>query len=115
MGVLIEHYGGAFPLWLSPVQVVVAPITVEQHEGAGALVAKLEARGLRVSLDLANEPIGAKIKRARQEKTPYVAILGAREIGESTVSVRSRKEGDLGPMPIDAFVDRLADEVAARS
>jgi threonyl-tRNA synthetase len=115
MGVLIEHYGGAFPLWLSPVQVVVAPITVEQHEGAGALVAKLEARGLRVSLDLANEPIGAKIKRARLEKTPYVAILGAREIGESTVSVRSRKEGDLGPMPIDAFVDRLADEVAARS
>jgi threonyl-tRNA synthetase len=115
MGVLIEHYGGAFPLWLSPVQVVVAPITVEQHEGAAALVASLEARGLRVSLDLANEPIGAKIKRARLEKTPYVAILGAREIGESTVSVRSRKEGDLGPMPLDAFIDRMADEVATRS
>jgi threonyl-tRNA synthetase len=115
MGVLIEHYGGAFPLWMAPVQVTVAPITDEQHAGAKALADSLQARGLRVHQDLANEPIGAKIKRARLEKTPYVAILGAREIGESTVSVRSRKEGDIGTMPLDIFVDRLVEEVATRA
>ncbi len=115
MGVLIEHYGGAFPLWMAPVQVSVAPITDEQHEGAQALAAVLEARGLRVYRDLVNEPIGAKIKRARLEKTPYVAILGAREIQDSTVSVRSRKDGELGPMPLDAFVEQLVGEVAART
>lgn len=114
MGVLIEHYGGAFPLWMSPVQVVVAPITDEQLVRSGEVASALRLAGLRVEEDRANEPIGSKIKRARLEKTPYVAILGAREICDSTVSVRSRDAGDLGAMSLDAFQAFLADEVARR-
>ena len=114
MGVLIEHYGGAFPLWMSPTQVVVAPITDDQHEGAARLTQALRQQGLRVHDDRANEPIGAKIKRARLEKTPYVAILGAREIRDSTVSVRSREAGDLGVMSSEAFLQLLTTEVASR-
>ncbi|MFT7463670.1 MAG: threonyl-tRNA synthetase [Pseudohongiellaceae bacterium] len=115
MGVLIEHYAGSFPLWLSPTQVVVAPITDDQADRAQEVARELTSMGLRVRTDLANEPIGAKIKRARLEKTPYVAILGGREIEESTVSVRSRKDGDLGPLSLEAFLERLEKEVAART
>ena len=115
MGVLIEHYDGAFPLWMAPVQVVVAPITDEQLDGAKALKAALEAQGLRVVLDAASDPIGAKIKRARLEKTPYVAILGGREIRDNTVSVRSRRDGELDPMATEALVERLVQEVADRA
>jgi threonyl-tRNA synthetase len=114
MGVLIEHYGGAFPLWLSPTQVVVAPITDDQADRAQEVASAVTALGMRVRTDLANEPIGAKIKRARLEKTPYVAILGAREIEAATVSVRSRKDGDLGSMPLEDFLEKLVNEVAAR-
>lgn len=115
MGVLIEHYAGAFPLWLSPTQVVVAPISDAQAERAQEVAKTLTALGLRVRTDLANEPIGPKIKRARLEKTPYVVILGGREIEESTVSVRSRNDGDLGPMPLENLIERLKNEVATRS
>ena len=115
MGVLIEHYAGAFPLWMAPVQVVVAPITDDQAEGAKTLAASLQAKGLRVHVDHANEPIGAKIKRARLEKTPYVAILGAREIRDSTVSVRSRDAGELGAMENEAFLALLDEELAGRT
>ena len=114
MGVLIEHYGGAFPLWMAPLQVVVAPITDDQLEGARALVGRLQALGLRVKLDTASDPIGAKIKRARLEKVPYVAILGPREIAESTVSVRSQAAGELGSMSLDSFCERLETEVTTR-
>ncbi len=112
MGVLIEHYGGAFPMWLSPTQVAVAPISTDQNEAAAALADRLEGHGLRVFRDLENEPIGAKIKRARLEKVPYVAILGAREISDSTVSVRSRADGDLGALPLDDFVERVVAEAS---
>jgi len=115
MGVLIEHFGGAFPLWMAPVQVALAPISDDQVPGTRELAARLRARGLRVHEDLANEPIGPKIKRARLEKTPYVGILGAREIRDSTVSVRSRDAGDLGVMPIEAFLDRLEAELSERT
>ncbi|MED5330224.1 MAG: threonine--tRNA ligase [Planctomycetota bacterium] len=115
MGVLIEHCGGEFPLWLSPVQVVVAPISDEQNERAEELACQLDAAGFRVKRDFANEPIGAKIKRAHLEKLPYVAILGPREISESGVSLRSRDEGDLGVMSVEAFFERLRSEVENRS
>ena len=114
MGVLIEHYAGSFPVWMAPMQVTIAPITDEQHEASAALAQRLRDHGMRVAEDLANEPIGAKIKRARLEKTPYVAILGAREIRENTVSVRSRREGDLGALGLDDFVERLVSEIADR-
>ena len=90
MGVLIEHYAGAFPVWMAPVQVAVAPITDTQLPAARELASALEREGYRVARSFENEPIGARIRRARLEKTPYMAILGAREIQESTVSVRSR-------------------------
>ncbi|HZM01227.1 MAG TPA: threonine--tRNA ligase, partial [Planctomycetota bacterium] len=113
MGVLIEHYGGAFPLWLAPVQVAVAPISAAQEAAAGELAARLEAEGLRVARHFENEPIGARIRQMRLEKVPYMAILGAREIQDSTVSVRTR-EADEGPMGREAFIARLRLEVEQR-
>ena len=115
MGVYIEHIGGAFPLWLAPVQVSVAPITDDQLEGARALAGRLEAAGVRVHRSFENEPIGAKIKRARLEKIPYVAILGAREIAASTVAARHREDGELDPLSWDAFLARLQQEIESRS
>jgi len=114
MGVLIEHYAGAFPFWMAPVQVVVAPITDEQAPAAIELAGILERQGYRVVKSLESEPIGPRIKRARLEKVPYMAILGAREIQESTVSVRSREDGELAPMSRDAFLARLAVDVEQR-
>jgi threonyl-tRNA synthetase len=114
MGVLIEHYNGAFPLWMAPVQVAVAPITDVQEPAARELAAQLERLGLRVHRSFENEPIGARIRRVRLEKTPYMAILGPREILESTVSVRSREDGELPPMSREAFLEKLRGDVEQR-
>lgn len=114
MGVLIEHYAGAFPVWMAPVQVAVAPITDAQEAPALEFARQLESEGFRVQRSFENEPIGARIRRVRLEKTPYMAILGAREILESTVSVRSREDGELPPMGRDAFLERLRQDVALR-
>ncbi len=114
MGVLIEHYAGAFPLWLAPVQVAVAPISDAFLPQAREFAAGLEAEGWRVARHFENEPIGARVRRARLEKTPYVAILGAREIESSTVSVRSREGGELGSMSREAFLERLRLEAGQR-
>jgi len=113
MGVLIEHYGGAFPLWLAPIQVAVAPISATQEPAARELAERLEAEGLRVQRCFENEPIGARIRQVRLEKVPYMAILGAREIQDSTVSVRTR-EAEEGPMGREAFIARLRDEAGQR-
>jgi threonyl-tRNA synthetase len=113
MGVLIEHYGGAFPLWLAPIQVAVAPISATQEPAARELAEQLEAEGLRVQRCFENEPIGARIRQVRLEKVPYMAILGAREIQDSTVSVRTR-EAEEGPMGREAFIARLRDEAGQR-
>jgi threonyl-tRNA synthetase len=115
MGVLIEHYGGAFPTWMAPEQVAVAPISDAQEPAARALAAELEAAGFRVQRRFENEPIGARIRRVRLEKVPYMAILGAREIQDSTVSVRSRETGDLGPMSREAFIETLRLDVEQRT
>src|SRR5262249_58186596 len=109
MGVLIEHYAGAFPLWMAPVQVAVAPISDAQEAAAAELAATLERQGYRVHRSFENEPIGARIRRVRLEKTPYMAILGAREILESSVAVRSREDGELPPLSRDAFLERPPD------
>jgi threonyl-tRNA synthetase len=114
MGVLIEHYAGAFPLWMAPVQVAVAPISDVQQPQAAELAATLERLGFRVHRSFENEPIGARIRRVRLEKTPYMAILGAREILESSVAVRSREDGELPPMSRDAFLERLRNDVDQR-
>ncbi|MHC5212479.1 MAG: threonine--tRNA ligase [Planctomycetota bacterium] len=107
MGVLIEHYGGAFPTWMAPEQVAVAPISDAQLDAARELATELAEAGYRVQRRFENEPIGARIRRVRLEKVPYMAILGAREIQDSSVSVRSREDGDLGSMSRVAFFEKL--------
>jgi len=109
-GILVEHYGGAFPLWLAPEQVRVLPLT-ESQLGYGEDVARtLRAEDFRVDVDRRSEKIGAKIRRAQVEKVPYMLIIGPKEVQAGQVSVRSRSDGDQGSVPLDAFLERLREE-----
>jgi len=103
-GILIEHYGGAFPAWLAPEQVRILPITSGQVEHARGLAAQLRELDVRVSVDEDNEKLGAKIRRAQLEKVPFMLVVGARDIEAGVVSVRSREAGDKGAMTLDAFI-----------
>ena len=111
VALLIEHYAGAFPLWLAPVQVVVLPIADRHVEYAKGVVAKLEAAGLKVELDDRQEKIGYKIREAQLQKIPYMLVAGDREAAEGTVSVRSRAGGDQGSRLIDEFVSAALTEI----
>ncbi len=104
IGILIEHYAGKFPVWLSPVQVKVLPITDRADGYAEELVREMEERGLRAEADLRKEKIGRKILDAENEKVPYKLIIGDKEMENNTVSVRKRGEGDIGSMPKDGFI-----------
>jgi threonyl-tRNA synthetase len=106
---LIEHYAGAFPLWLAPVQVAILPVTDHQQEYAGAVADKLRQLKLRVSVDDGPNRLGAKIRDAEMMRIPFVLVAGRREMAEGIVSVRSREEGDLGPMSIEAFLELIGD------
>ena len=110
-GVLIEHYGGAFPLWLSPVQIRLMPITNEQNSHAGEMLKKLQEEDFRVELDDRNEKINFKIREAEKEKIPYMFIIGKKEVAENNVSVRKHKGGDIGKFNLDEIILRLKDEV----
>ncbi len=112
---LIEKYAGAFPLWLSPEQVRVMPISERQNEAVSAVTEQLKAAGLRAESDLRNEKIGYKIREAQMEKIPYMLVIGDKEAGEGLVSVRSRKDGDLGTMSVDAFLAKALLEVAQKT
>jgi threonyl-tRNA synthetase len=115
IGILIEHYAGAFPLWLAPVQVVVLPIS-DRHLGyAAAVREQVQAAGLRVQLDERQEKIGYKIREAQLQKVPYMLVVGDRESAETTVSVRTRKGGDQGSTPLAAFIEAARGEVASRA
>ena len=103
-GTLIEHYAGAFPVWLSPVQAVVMPITDRQLEYAKTVHAKLEAAGLRVHLDDRKEKVNLKIREAQLQKVPYMLVVGDREAESGAVAVRHRKHGDLGAKPLEQFI-----------
>jgi threonyl-tRNA synthetase len=107
MGGLVEHYAGAFPLWLAPVQAVVLPIADRHRDYAERVRAALGDAGLRVDLDGRNEKIGAKIRDAQLRKIPYMLVAGDRESQAGSVSVRSRREGDLGAMSIESIRDRM--------
>ena len=107
MGGLVEHYAGAFPLWLAPVQAVVLPIADRHREYAVEVETRLREAGLRAEVDARNEKIGAKIRDAQLRKIPYMLVAGDREAQGRAVAVRSRKEGDLGPMPVDAIRDQM--------
>ncbi|MBX3383054.1 MAG: threonine--tRNA ligase [Phycisphaeraceae bacterium] len=114
-GVLIEHFAGAFPAWLSPQQVRVLPISEKSNDYAQAVLDTLKAAGVRAGLDLGADRIQGKVKVAADEKVPYMLIVGPRDAESRTVSVRRRgTEKDLGAMPLDAFVSALKAEIAAR-
>lgn len=115
IGMLIEHYAGAFPLWLAPVQLVVMNITDAQGEYAASVAAKLAKAGYRVETDLRNEKITYKIREHSLQKLPYQVIVGEKERAAQSVAVRNRKGEDLGAMPIAALIERLTVEVASRS
>ena len=114
IGILIEHFAGAFPLWLAPIQVTVLPLADRHLEFAEQVQAQLVTGGLRATLDGRVEKIGYKIREAQLQKIPYMLVIGDREVAEGTVSVRTRAGGDQGGSPVDAFVTSARDEVARR-
>jgi len=115
VAVLIEHFEGSFPTWLSPEQVRVLPISEKFSEQAGEQLNKLLGVGARASMDNSAEKIGAKIRLAQLEKVPYMLIIGANEVETNTISVRHRKRGDLGAMCPEEFISQLTEEVSSRS
>jgi len=114
IGFLIEHYAGAFPLWLAPVQAALIPIADRHFEPAQRAAARLAEVGLRAQVDDGPERMNAKIRNAQLRKIPYMLILGDREAAEGAVAVRLRSGEDLGPMPLEAFVERAVAEVRER-
>ncbi|MBQ8743123.1 MAG: threonine--tRNA ligase [Clostridia bacterium] len=115
LALLIEKYAGAFPLWLAPVQVKVLPIGIEQHETAEAIYDKLSSLGIRAEIDERNEKIGYKIREAQLSKIPYMLVIGAKEVEEGTVAVRSRKAVDMGAMPVDDFINMALEEIRTKA
>ena len=114
-GILVEHYAGAFPLWLAPEQVRVIPLTEKQIEAARTMAGQLRAADFRVTVDERSEKVGAKIRDAQIQKIPYMAVLGPKEIESGMVSVRSRSAGDQGVMGLTAFIEKLKAEEAEKS
>ena len=115
IGVITEHFAGAFPVWLSPVQVKVMPITDRAADYAKSVAARLDAAKVRVETDLRNEKIGYKIREAQLQKIPYMLVVGDKEAEAGTVSVRTRAGVDLGAMPLDEFMDKIGEQIASRS
>jgi threonyl-tRNA synthetase len=114
-GILIEHYAGAFPLWLAPVQVQICPVSEKVADYAKHVTETLKRHNFRVHLDARNEKLPAKIRDAQLQKIPYMLVVGAKEAEAGTVSVRHRSKGDLGPKPLADVVAALQEEVASRA
>ena len=112
IGILIEHYAGTFPAWIAPTQVVVISLTEKQAEFAAEIAESLKKQGFRTDLDLRNETIGLKIREHAIQRVPYQLVIGAREVENNTVAVRTRNGEDLGSMPINTFIQRLEDDIA---
>ena len=115
IGVITEHFSGAFPLWLNPVQVKVLPVTERAHDYAAKIAAQLDAAGIRVENDLRSEKLGYKIREAQMQKIPYMLVVGDRDMENGTVSVRTRQGEDLGAMSLDAFAAKCQSEIASKS
>ena len=115
IGVITEHFAGAFPTWLAPVQVKVMTITDRSRPWAEEVTRRLEAAGVRVEADLRNEKIGYKIREAQSLKIPYMLVIGDKEAEAGQVAVRTRAGGDKGAMPLDAFTETLLSQIKARS
>jgi len=111
IGILIEHYAGAFPTWLAPIQVKILPISDKFNEYGNKIKETLESSGVRVEVDSRAEKIGFKIREAQMQKIPYMLIVGEKEESDNLVAVRSRKDGDVGQLPIDEFVEKVTLEI----
>jgi threonyl-tRNA synthetase len=114
-GILIEHYAGAFPAWLAPVQATVLPLSEKFQDYAKLVVERLKAAGFRTHLDDRNEKLQAKIRDAQMQKIPYMLVVGGREAEAGTVGVRHRTKGDQGAKPLDEFISTLRKEVDERA
>ena len=114
IGILIEHFAGAFPTWLSPVQVKVLPISEKYEEYAKSVKAQLDEAGIRAEIDLRSEKIGYKIREAQTQKIPYMLVVGQKEEADGTVSVRSRFKGDEGSRELSGFISDVKEEIAGR-
>jgi threonyl-tRNA synthetase len=114
-GILIEHFAGAFPLWLAPEQARVLPISEKFTEYGRKVETELKSHGFRVAGDYRPEKIGAKIREAQLEKIPYMLVVGEKEVAAGTVAVRDRVDGDLGALPVSQLVARLEQEVRERT
>ena len=115
IAILTEHYAGAFPLWLAPVQVKIVPISENQHKYAHQVCKKLLAKGIRAEVDDRNEKMNYRIREAQLQKIPYMLVLGEKEKSDKTVAVRNRKKGDLGVMSQSDFIKKLISEIADKS
>jgi threonyl-tRNA synthetase len=113
-GTLIEHYAGAFPTWLSPQQVAILPIADRHVEYAQQLEKQMREELIRAKTDLSNEGIGHKIRQAQLAKTPYMLVIGDKELQANEVAVRHRHRGDLGAVSFDIFKEQLMAEIASR-
>jgi len=113
--VLIEHYAGAFPMWLAPVQVGIVPISEKHLEYAQSVKAKLEAAGVRVELDARNEKMNAKIREFTLQKVPFVLVMGDKEAASEAVSVRTRGKGDEGSIALADFITRAQKLIATNA
>lgn len=115
MGILTEQYAGAFPMWLSPVQVKVLSLTERTADKCLEIAKQLKEKGFRVETDNRNEKIGMKIREAQLEKVPYMLVIGDRDVEQEVVSVRDRKQGDLGAMKLEAFMEKIKKQVEEKS
>jgi threonyl-tRNA synthetase len=114
MAILIEHFAGAFPLWLAPVQAVLIPIADRHAEYAESVAARLRAAGMRVEVDARRERMQARIRDAQVQKVPYMLVMGDRDIQADAVAVRERQQGDLGSVPVDAFIETVRERLSKR-
>ena len=115
IGILIEHFAGKFPVWLSPLQVKILPITDKQEGYARELCEKMKAAGIRVAVDDRNEKIGYKIREAQMEKVPYMLVVGANEAEAGQVAVRRRDKGDMGAVAADEFIQTVKKDIADKT
>ena len=115
IGILIEHFAGAFPLWLAPVQVRILPITERQTAYASDIARRMRELDIRVEVDSRNEKIGYKIREGQMEKIPYMFIVGDKEIDSQAVAVRKRGQGDLGPQPFENILQTIQEEIRQKT
>ena len=115
IGIITEHFAGAFPLWLAPVQARIMTITNRSDEAAKEVQRKLEKAGIRTEIDLRNEKINLKIRESQMQKIPYMIVLGDKEVEQGVVAVRSRKEGSIGTMSVEDLIAKMQEEVDTKA